>query len=72
MLVVSQFTLMGDVRKGRRPAFDVAAPPAAARALYEAMVERLRALGLRVETGVFQAMMQVELDQRRAGDDPGR
>jgi D-aminoacyl-tRNA deacylase len=60
VLAVSQFTLMGDVRKGRRPAFEMAAPPAAARGLYEALVERLRAHGLRVETGVFQAMMQVE------------
>ena len=61
VLVVSQFTLLGDVRKGRRPAFDDAAPPDMARALYDGLVERLRALDLRVETGVFQAMMQVTL-----------
>jgi D-tyrosyl-tRNA(Tyr) deacylase len=61
VLVVSQFTLYGDVRKGRRPAFDEAAPPAAARALYEELVAELRALSLPVATGEFQAMMQVEL-----------
>ena len=61
VLVVSQFTLYGDVRKGRRPAFDAAAPPAAARALYEQLVAELRALSLPVATGEFQAMMQVEL-----------
>jgi D-tyrosyl-tRNA(Tyr) deacylase len=61
VLVVSQFTLYGDVRKGRRPAFDEAAPPAAARAMYEALVEELRALSLPVATGEFQASMQVEL-----------
>ena len=61
VLIVSQFTLYGDVRKGRRPAFDEAAPPAAARALYEALVAEVRALSLPVATGEFQAMMQVEL-----------
>jgi D-tyrosyl-tRNA(Tyr) deacylase len=61
VLVVSQFTLYGDVRKGRRPAFDEAAPSAAARALYEELVAELRALSLPVATGEFQAMMQVEL-----------
>lgn len=61
VLVVSQFTLMGDVRRGRRPAFDAAAPPEAARALYEAFVARLRQTGLTVETGRFQADMQVSL-----------
>ena len=60
VLVVSQFTLMGDARKGRRPAFDAAAPPAAAREVYEGLIERLKATGLRIETGVFQATMQVE------------
>jgi D-aminoacyl-tRNA deacylase len=60
-LVVSQFTLYGDVRRGRRPAFDRAAPPAIAVRLYEAFVEQLRAQGVRVETGVFQAQMTVEL-----------
>ncbi len=61
VLVVSQFTLCGDVRKGRRPSFDAAAPPDAARALYEALVSALRAAGLTVETGEFRAMMHVEL-----------
>ena len=61
VLVVSQFTLAGSTRRGRRPSFDRAAPPEAARALYEAFVESLRARGLRVATGVFQAMMDVEL-----------
>ena len=61
VLVVSQFTLCGDVRKGRRPSFDAAAPPEIARALYEALVSALRASGLTVETGEFRAMMQVEL-----------
>ena len=61
VLVVSQFTLYGDVRKGRRPAFDRAAPPDSARALYEEVVRRLRAAQVTVATGEFQAMMQVEL-----------
>lgn len=61
VLVVSQFTLCGDVRKGRRPSFDGAAAPDLARALYEQVVERLRGEGLTVETGEFRAMMQVEL-----------
>ena len=61
VLVVSQFTLYGDVRRGRRPAFDGAAPPDAARGLYEAVVRELRSSGLPVATGEFQAMMQVEL-----------
>lgn len=61
-LVVSQFTLYGDTRKGRRPSFDQAAPPAEANRLYEAFVAELRRLGVaRVETGVFQADMQVQL-----------
>ena len=61
VLVVSQFTLYGDVRRGKRPSFDGAAPPDAARELYEYFVERIRAAGLRCETGQFQEMMQVEL-----------
>ena len=61
VLVVSQFTLAGDCRKGRRPSFDEAAPPAVARALYEDVVRQLRSAGLTVATGEFQAMMQVSL-----------
>src|SRR5438309_11968651 len=61
ILAVSQFTLYGDCRKGRRPGFDAAAPPEQARTLYEYFVERLRAHDLPVETGVFQATMQVSL-----------
>ena len=61
VLLVSQFTLYGDVRKGRRPSFIDSAPPAQARALYERFEARLRATGLPVETGSFGAMMQVEL-----------
>ena len=61
MLVVSQFTLYGDCRKGRRPSFDGAAPPEEARRLYEHFVERIRAASVRVETGVFQAHMDVDL-----------
>ncbi len=60
-LVVSQFTLYGDVRKGRRPSFDQATPPAEASRLYEEFVRSLRGLGVRVETGVFQARMDLEL-----------
>ena len=61
VLIVSQFTLYGDVRKGRRPSFDGAAPPDVARALYEDLVRELRAVPLPVATGEFQAMMRVEL-----------
>ena len=60
-LVVSQFTLFGDVRRGRRPSFDAAAPPALADKLYRQYTEQLRAKGVPVETGIFQAMMKVEL-----------
>jgi D-tyrosyl-tRNA(Tyr) deacylase len=61
VLVVSQFTLYGDVRRGKRPSFDAAAPPEKARMLYEYFVARVRAAGLPCETGKFQEMMQVEL-----------
>jgi D-aminoacyl-tRNA deacylase len=59
VLVISQFTLFGDVRKGRRPSFDDAAPPEIAEALYNRVVLALREQGLRVETGRFRAMMDV-------------
>jgi D-tyrosyl-tRNA(Tyr) deacylase len=61
VLVVSQFTLYGDLRKGRRPSFDAAATPDAARVRYEDLVRELRAVPLRVATGEFQATMRVEL-----------
>src|SRR4051794_31653064 len=61
VLAVSQFTLYGDARKGRRPSFDSAARPEQARKLYEYFVEKIRAAGLKCETGRFQAEMQVEL-----------
>lgn len=61
LLVVSQFTLYGDCRKGRRPGFDLAAPTEQARALYEYFVQKGRQSGIHVETGVFQAHMQVSL-----------
>ena len=61
VLAVSQFTLYGDARRGKRPSFDDAAPPEHARRLYELFVERIRAAGLPCETGRFQEMMQVEL-----------
>ena len=60
-LVVSQFTLYGDARGQRRPSFIRAAPPEEGKRLYEEFVRALRALGVRVETGVFQARMSVEL-----------
>ncbi|HEY2647215.1 MAG TPA: D-aminoacyl-tRNA deacylase [Candidatus Acidoferrales bacterium] len=60
-LVVSQFTLYADTRGGRRPSYIEAAPPEEANRLYEEFVRAMRALGVRVETGVFQAHMQVEL-----------
>ena len=60
VLLVSQFTLYGDCRRGRRPSFDRAAPPAEARAVYEALAGALRAHGVPVETGEFQAHMTVE------------
>ena len=61
VLVVSQFTLAASTRRGRRPSFDAAAPPELARALYERYASRLRERGIPVATGVFQAMMEVEL-----------
>ena len=61
VLAVSQFTLYGDTRRGKRPSFDAAARPEQARTLYDHFVQRIRAQGLRCETGQFQAMMQVEL-----------
>jgi D-tyrosyl-tRNA(Tyr) deacylase len=77
VMVVSQFTLAADCRKGRRPSFDAAAPPQEARPLYESLVRALEGAGLTVATGVFQADMQVSLvndgpvtvllDSRRTG-----
>ena len=64
MLVVSQFTLFGDVRRGRRPSFDGAARPDEAKRLYEYFVSKVREAGVRCETGRFQAMMDVELVNR--------
>lgn len=61
LLIVSQFTLCGDIRKGRRPSFDSAAPPAEAKRLYDYFVSRAVERGLPVSTGVFQAHMDVEL-----------
>ena len=61
VLVVSQFTLFGDCRRGRRPSFSAAASSDRARELYDALVDRLRGYGLSVQTGEFQALMDVEL-----------
>ncbi len=61
MLVVSQFTLYGDVRRGRRPSYSDAADPEKANQLYEYFVERVRSFAVKVDTGVFQAMMRVSL-----------
>ena len=60
VLAVSQFTLYGDVRRGKRPSFDPAAAPEKARVLYQVFVEQIRAAGLRCETGRFREMMKVE------------
>ena len=72
VLVVSQFTLCGDCRRGRRPSFDDAESPAAAKPLYESLVAALRTLNVKVETGEFQAHMDVELDKRRPRHDASR
>lgn len=61
LLVVSQFTLCGDLRKGRRPSFDQAAPPAVARIVYDDVLRAFRDTGVPVQCGEFQAMMQVAL-----------
>lgn len=61
MLVVSQFTLYGDCRKGRRPSFNQAAPPDQAKRLYHSFIERIKGLGIPVACGQFQAMMEVSL-----------
>jgi len=61
LLLVSQFTLLADTRKGRRPSFTEAAPPAQAEELFEQFVEQAKATGLKVETGRFQQYMQVEI-----------
>jgi len=60
-LVVSQFTLFGDCRRGRRPSYASAAPPAMARPLYEMFINEVRGRGIKTETGEFQAMMTVSL-----------
>jgi D-tyrosyl-tRNA(Tyr) deacylase len=62
LLIVSNFTVYGDVRRGRRPGFDLAAPPAEARILYDYFVEKARLTGIPVETGSFQAHMLVQLE----------
>jgi D-tyrosyl-tRNA(Tyr) deacylase len=67
VLAVSQFTLFGDVRKGKRPSFDAAARPERARELYEHFVTRIKELGPRCETGRFQEMMEVELVNQGPG-----
>ncbi len=61
LMIISQFTLYADCRQGRRPSFTEAAPPEAARSLYESFVARARGAGIRVATGLFQARMEVEL-----------
>lgn len=62
ILSISQFTLYGDCRKGRRPGFSDAAPPDKAEALYDSLCEKLRELGVIVEKGVFQAQMRINVD----------
>ncbi len=61
ILVVSQFTLLGDCRKGRRPSFAAAAPPDKANLLYQSFINEVRRLGVKVATGKFQALMEVRL-----------
>lgn len=61
LMVISQFTLYADCRKGRRPSFTEAAPPETARALYEYFLEKAKSTGLRISSGIFQAVMEVEL-----------
>ncbi len=61
LLIISQFTLLADTKKGRRPSFVEAAPPAQAKALFEYFVQQVRATGLKVETGQFQEYMQVTI-----------
>lgn len=61
VLAVSQFTLYGDMRRGKRPSFDAAARPEQANRLYEYFVDQIRATGIHCETGIFQATMDVEL-----------
>jgi D-aminoacyl-tRNA deacylase len=61
LLIISQFTLFADCRRGRRPSFDQAAPPEQARILYDYFVEKAKHLSIPVETGIFQEAMQVEL-----------
>ena len=62
LLVISQFTLYGDCRKGRRPSFSNSAPPNAAERLYNLFIDELKKSGLKVETGIFGAMMEVSIN----------